>query len=190
MGEGRLSAGYFSPDGTYRLVTPTSVVNNVFIRNVPPGVNPLQIDYQFNDRCLCASLGPFRNDRAQILRQKGNPDLDSYVVYDLKKLHAAFLHRVRTIYGRQQAVFGQEVTYGERNTRLPLSAKGPNWVGPAGLEQWLRTAFTKPVDFSHEEEYRLLWTNAAKLGALGEHEQPISITSPQIAAAIVTMGKF
>lgn len=149
------------------------------------------LEYIANDYCSCSSIGSFRKERAETIRSKENPTLGAFVTYDLEKLMHALLEIAKeTPRLADLHIIGRRIEYGTKDRNWEIS---DNFVYKADrdhLSIWLDTAFIKPSTFQHEEEFRMLLVDRAKLGRLPEEEPVVVFNDPRIAEAIIDSGEF
>lgn len=153
--------------------------------------NPIVIEYSVNDYCSCSSINGFRQDRANTLRARGNPDIDTFVVYDLEKLTKA----LREIFAENSMwqhfeILSREVIYGEKDRHWSVEGEIEITDDRDHLEIWLGTSFVKSTAYEHEEEFRMLVIDPSKAGQLAEDIKHLLIQDPRIAGAIIEHGHF
>ncbi|MGR3622435.1 hypothetical protein [Pseudophaeobacter sp.] len=153
--------------------------------------SPIVIEYSVNDYCSCSSINGFRQDRANTLRARGNPDIDTFVVYDLEKLTKA----LREIFAENPMwqhfeILSRRVIYEEKDCHWSVEDEVAITEDRDHLEIWLDTSFVKSRAYEHEEEVRMLVIDPSKAGQLAEDIKLLPIQDPRIAGAVIEHGHF
>lgn len=153
--------------------------------------HPIAMELSANDYCSCLSRGDFSKKRANTIRMNGNYDLDSYVVYDFEKLISA-LKEGRTKEDRIKSfdIIGRGVLYGAKDLHFIADRYFAAPEKSAHFQIWLDTVFVKPIDYSHEEEVRIILFDRNAAGRIPDDADPVFIEDQRIADAIVAYGKF
>ncbi|WP_247996820.1 hypothetical protein [Brucella tritici] len=144
-----------------------------------------------NAYCSCSSVGEFDEDRARVLRTKGNEDLRFYVTYDVSRLKAvlkAILPDTDQL--RSQAVIGRRVEYGEKDRRRWYISKHHEVEIKSPLGHFLALAFTKSERFSHEQEFRILLIDPTSVGRLIDTAGRVILNDKRFSECIVSHNKF
>ncbi|WP_221830457.1 hypothetical protein [Paracoccus yeei] len=153
--------------------------------------NPIAVEYEVNDYCSCSSVGDFSHDRAIMLRERGNPDIDYYSVYDLPKLIEAISEILKEKEDTAHlSVICRAVSYGEKDRHWQVEDRYDHTEQRDHLAVWLGNAFVKSPDYSHEAEIRMLIIDPSKPGQLASGSTYITLNDQRIADAIVDHGSF
>lgn len=149
------------------------------------------VEFQINEYCSCSSMGEYNRDRANEIRDNGNPKLGAYATYDLKKLRHALDETIaeRTSLAGH-ALVGREVLYGEKDRRWMVEDHFELQKHRDPLAIWMGTAFVKSQAYEHENEFRLLLINPKAVGSLDTTADYLVLEDPRIAAAITASGTF
>jgi hypothetical protein len=184
--EGRVHEAYDLQDGVGQTL-------DVQGMTISPGktegfASDLVIISEFSDYCCCASIGDFSDVRLNVLRNKGNKDLDSYVTYDLGLLKQG----IKTAMASDPCVsggtvIGLRVSYREKD-RMWSAKDVAATEHTDQFQKWLISSGTKDPRFSHEDEYRIMMVDHNNLGGLDDEVEPKMISSKKIAEAIVGSG--
>lgn len=168
-------------------------IDDGYIRNTRMiGIDdPISIEYQVNDYCSCSSIGGFSKLRANQIRDRGNPDIGAYAVYDLNKLRVA----LKLVFKEKPALnnkilLARNVEYGEKNRSWDVEENFNIKLDRDQLAVWLGTTFVKSIDYQHEEEIRILVVDPNKVACLDEKAEPELLNDPRIADCIIEYGKF
>ncbi len=153
--------------------------------------DPLVHEFSVNDYCSCSSRGEFSRERAHRIRDRGNPDVGAYVVYDLKKLVDA----LKSIISEQDdnmrlRLFARHVEYGNKDRRWEIENHFNFQACKDYIAIYLGTVFIKSPDYEHEEELRIILTDPNKVGQLSDGAASFILNDPRIADAIVDHGTF
>jgi len=153
--------------------------------------DPVAIEYRVNDYCSCSSIGDFEKERALLLRSRGNPDIDYYVVYDLRKLLSAIDLTIseRSDLAHLTAI-SRKVEYGQKDRHWRIEEQYTHKEDRDHLAVWLGNAFVKSPDYCHEEEVRILLTDLKEAGGLRSEFSEVILKDERIAEAIVASGAF
>jgi len=147
----------------------------------------------FDELVACLSSGPFRSDRAAVLKTT-DPDLGAFVVWDKFKLVDTLKFELRnrgwwtTQAGQKRFFGGALVKYQDRETLDVLESGALD--ASIRVEDWERAVFVKPTRFLHEEEFRFVICNTR----IERNEEGHLISalvidaSERIASAIVDCG--
>jgi SEC-C motif len=188
--EGRLQFSFHNPEGQYEHA---KIGTNVFKNNnLYENGREMVVEYLSNDYCACFSNGDFDLKRAKKFREEKNPDIDAYVVYNLKKLILALNNNLskRDEYSDFQLI-GSRVSYDIKDVGFTV---GKSFSYPLDQDlkiKWFNMNFVKSLDFAHEDEFRLLFMNPNLPGRLNAYTPKLEITSDEsIAATIVDYGTF
>lgn len=153
--------------------------------------NPLAVETVVNDYCSCLSFGDFNMYRATQIRELGNPELGAYVVYDAKKLFAAIecILQEKTHFSRFRIV-ARTVKYESKNKRLEIEGRLPSASGRDVIRDWIEIVFTKPVEYAHEEEVRIVLVDPNQAGNLPHATKYEIFKDNRIAESIESHGLF
>ena len=149
------------------------------------------VEYESNDFCACLSKGVFDKRRAEIFREHDNPELDSYIVYDLQKLKEAIKKVLLNELNFDWVIVGSLIHYKEKDEYQNVGKLFNYNIDIKDFNKWRVINFVKPFIFAHEEEYRILILDTHKIGQLDQNTAALKIgPHPSIAAAIVDHGSF
>lgn len=187
--EGLQKVAFHSDSNNYSLkIGGCSLKDNyVSLGGVPGVINT----YFSNDYCSCSSCGDFDLKRANLIRERGNSDLNAFVVYDLTKLLNAIgfcIVNDRSRDGLMPIV--RKVDYGQKNRRLFLKGSSMIEFDRNQLKVWLDLTFTKSPDYIIEDELRIVLVDPKNVGRLAQSVQPWILNSPKISDAILESGRF
>lgn len=153
--------------------------------------DPVAVEYAVNDYCSCASHGKFSRERALRLRASKNPDVNYYVVYDLKKLKNALQKMLQDdLETKDLSILIRNVVYGEKDRVWEAESEFHRQSDKDHLGFWLGNSFVKSENYKHEEEVRILIFDAQKAGRLPNKAKPMSWHDEGIADAIEDHGCF
>lgn len=100
-----------------------------------------------------------------------NPDLTEFVEIDTKKFLAAMSHLVEKkglTLPNQPSLWASEVRYTGREFSFDLDSRHDGFdvqnLGPMGIDA---VAFRKPIQFSHEKEFRVVINSETPIGSKG-----------------------
>ena len=123
------------------------------------------------------------------MRERGNPDIAAYAVYDFELLRTAveeaLLEKDST---RHLRLIARKVRYDHKDIDL-LIEKGfvlDDHFYP--ILNWVESVFVKSPNYLHEEEVRLLVVDPNNLGNLDDNITELTIGSDRIAGSIVFHG--
>lgn len=153
--------------------------------------NPVELRYEANDYCSCSSIGDFDERRALTLRERGNPDINRYVVYDAKKL----ISTIREMMSESPdfkdcAIFAQKVLYGEKNRHWKVEGFFDDKSQKDFLAIWLEIVFVKSPDYIHEQEVRIVIASLNLAGRLNTECTEYLFNDRRISDSIVQSGSF
>lgn len=151
----------------------------------------VRVEYHVNEYCSCSSSGKFSHSRAMLLRDRGNPDVSAFVVYDLHKLRIAMLEIISEETSlKHLALIGRDVEYGVKDQHTIIEGR---FLDPTEADQmsiWVRSIFIKSADYSHEEEVRLVLIDPNRVGLLDESIAEQVFMDDRIKDSIVDKGTF
>ena len=92
----------------------------------------------------------------------------------------------------EHALLGCKVTYGYKDQILEVESKFHHQPDMNAVAVWLKNAFTKHTDFTHEDEFRLLLVNLKCPGGLADNTKTLDDIKENfaIASAITASGTF
>lgn len=116
---------------------------------------------ELNYPVFCASLGPYKPERHRRLLNgtesyEGNPECTAFVMIDVDIFAQAAKEMAICVFGKCRGMFATRVKYGERSYDVPQHLLTRDKRYNNELEAFYRAAFTKPLNFSIEEEYRFV----------------------------------
>ncbi|RVH50686.1 DUF2971 domain-containing protein [Sinorhizobium meliloti] len=187
--EGRQLQAFRSRNGHFkRFAIGEGVLTNVSLVGFEHDV---VVHFKANDYCSCSSIGEFDPTRAGQLKARGNPDIGGFVTYNLRRLRLAIREIAKETENlTQMKVIGRQVTYGHKDLKWEVEDSFDHDEQRDSLAIWLGISFVKSHAYQHEEEYRLILSDPAKLGRLSEDTGVWQVTDARIAAAIVASGVF
>tara|TARA_R110002020_G_scaffold98621_2_gene234594 strand:+ start:14833 stop:15651 length:819 start_codon:yes stop_codon:yes gene_type:complete len=153
--------------------------------------NPLVHQVEVNEYCSCSSRGSFDLERAKVLRERDNPDLNAYVVYDLVKLLTAIKDIVAESKERENLrIVAREVQYGDKDRSWEIDGRINFGPERDHLDDWLNNIFVKSTEYCPEDELRIILLDPARAGLLSNEERPYILNDDRIASAIIDFGNF
>ena len=153
--------------------------------------DPVAIEYIVNDYCSCSSIGKFSEQRAQLIKNRGNSQLSAYAVYDLPKLRQAIEEILsETDFRKHSQTIIKTVHYGAKDRRWDVEGRMSLSNDRDAVSIWLNNAFVKSTDYNHEEEIRLLLVDPKNIGGLAEDTKELILNDPRIADSIIDHGIF
>lgn len=177
-----------SRDGNYDLHIDGSSFSNVSITGHE---NPIVFQFEVNEYCSCSSRGGFDPERAQLIRERGNPDLDTYVVYNLEKLISILATIISESKDKRHLkLIAREVEYGAKDRHWEIEGFVSGSLDTDPLNIWLGNIFVKSRDYEHEDELRIILLDPAKAGLLPEEAEHVILNDHRIASAIIDHGHF
>ncbi|WP_156317435.1 DUF2971 domain-containing protein [Cypionkella psychrotolerans] len=187
--EGLQTDVYESSDGLYHIEDGKGGgISGIAIEGAD---EPVVYEYIANDYCCCSSIGAFDRERASLIRDRGNPDIGAYAVYDLKKLLAAISSYVlETSRLKHLTAIAGKVQYGRKDRRIVIGGHTISNEEADRVNKWLNLMFVKAIDYSHEEELRILLIDPDRPGALAEEVGCEIWSDPRIVESIIDSGEF
>jgi hypothetical protein len=147
------------------------------------------IEFFCNDYCSCASRDSFHILRAINLRNLGNPDIGAYVVYDFDLLISAIQQILKEQYPQLSIIY-KPVIYGKKDRHWHIEDHHADAITKDKIAIWLSTAFVKSVDYSHEEEIRIIIIDRRYPGGLSKEITELIFEDERIASSITDYGYF
>ena len=177
-----------SRDGVYNAEIEYVSLSNISVVGFE---NPIVLQFEVNEYCSCSSRGGFDLNRAERFRERGNPDINTYVVYDLEKLVAAVESIISETRDKMHlSLIAREVEYGCKDRHWEVEGRINARSDKDHLAIWLSNIFVKSPDYEHEAELRIVLLDPAKAGLLADDAEPIFLNDPRIANAIIEHGNF
>ncbi|GLS78401.1 hypothetical protein GCM10007904_37380 [Oharaeibacter diazotrophicus] len=153
--------------------------------------NSIGVEIELNDYCYCSSMGRFDFRRAEYLRSHDNSDLTHYIVYDLVKLKRALKELIDARFGSYKYhLVGRVVEYGERDRFWSIERRFSYDIDADAIAIWLGVSFVKPLQFKHEEEFRLMIIDSLGPGLLDKNADYLDFKDTKISECIVDWGKI
>lgn len=148
-------------------------------------------EFTANDYCSCSSIGEFSQERAVTIRERGNPDLSAYVVYDFEKLISAIREILIEDLNRSHlSTLYRIIEYGEKDRHWEVEDSVSVVQDRDQMAIWLGTAFVKSPDYTHEEEIRIILFDPEKASRLPDGESALILNDRKIAESVTMHGVF
>lgn len=113
--------------------------------------NQVAIEYTVNDYCACLSIGEFSEERANLIRVRGNNDIGAYVVYDIIKLRMTISEiLIDSIDKRDFAILSRNIVYGLKDRKWDVEDTLSIIKDRNPMALWLGATFVKNEIFRHE----------------------------------------
>lgn len=153
--------------------------------------NPIVKEIVVNDFCSCSSLGIYDLDRANLIRNRGNPDIGAFAVYDFEKLlNALQATLAKSEEFKHFELLVRKVSYGEKDRHWEIEEDYDDEIDRDFVAIWLGATFVKTIDYQHEDEVRMLLIDRENAGSLPKNTQMLKLEGRRIAEAIVDSGTF